>query len=42
MLLSVSVCFKNENRFLVNGVLIIGDENYIGVIMNCYKENMKE
>lgn len=42
LLLSVSACSKNENRFPANGVLIIGDENHTGAIMNRYKENTKE
>ncbi len=42
ILISLSACSKNENRFPANGVLIIGDENHTSTIMNRYKENTKE
>lgn len=42
ILISLSACSKNENRFPTNGVLIIGDENHTSTIMNRYKENTKE
>ncbi|MGG0301701.1 lipoprotein BA_5634 family protein [Bacillus albus] len=42
MLISLSACSKNENRFPANGVLIIGDENNTLSIMNRYQEITKE
>lgn len=42
ILISLSACSKNENRFPANGVLIIGDGNHTSTIMNRYKENTKE
>ncbi|PES39945.1 hypothetical protein CN493_04050 [Bacillus thuringiensis] len=42
ILISLSACAKSEELFPANGVLIIGDENHTGAIMNRYKENTKE
>ncbi|PEC82066.1 hypothetical protein COK00_18545 [Bacillus cereus] len=42
LLISLSACSKNENRFPANGVLIIGDENNASTVMSRYKENTKE
>ncbi|EMY8531729.1 hypothetical protein V8T54_000782 [Bacillus paranthracis] len=42
MLISLSACSKNENRFPANGVLIIGDKNNTLSIMNRYQEITKE
>ncbi|HFK1548593.1 lipoprotein BA_5634 family protein [Bacillus albus] len=42
ILMSFSACAKNEKSFPANGVLIIGDENHTGAIINRYKENTKE
>ncbi|QUG84342.1 lipoprotein BA_5634 family protein [Bacillus nitratireducens] len=42
MLITLSACSKNENRFPANGVLIIGDENNTLSIMNRYQEITKE
>ncbi|EEK81166.1 hypothetical protein CN504_13265 [Bacillus anthracis] len=42
LLISLSACSKNENRFPANGVLIVGDEKHTTTVMNRYKENTKE
>ncbi|HDR7744066.1 TPA: hypothetical protein QCX78_005622, partial [Bacillus pacificus] len=42
LLINVSACSKNENRFPANGVLVIGDEDNTSTIIDRYKENTKE